>query len=205
MDDMVIGHTDGTLSYYKNMATSNLVVPQWSLTQIMLQSSAGDTIDVGYSSTPYIYDINKDGKPDLLIGNQSGRMACYQNNSTGAGPSLGFVSSTLGNVKADTTNTFSAYSSFWIGKMDVTGLEYLVTGNSQGRIVRYTGFQGGNVSTPYNLLTDHYNGIEAGRRSTITAGDIDGDGRTEMIIGNSLGGLYLYKQGPVVGLSEELA
>jgi len=205
MDDMVIGHTDGTLTFYKNMATSNLVVPQWTLNQFMLKSSAGDTIDVGYSSTPYIYDINKDGKPDLLIGNQSGRLAYFQNNSTGAGPSLSFVTATLGNVKADTNNTFSGYSSFWIGKMDVTGLEYLVSGNSLGHIVRYTGFQGGNVSTPYNLLTDHYNSIETGRRSTVTAGDIDGDGRTEMIIGNSLGGLYLYKQGPVVGVAEELA
>jgi hypothetical protein len=205
MDDMIIGHTDGTLTYYKNMATSNAVVPQWTLNQLMLKSNAGDTIDVGYSSTPYVYDINKDGKPDLLIGNQSGRMAYYQNSSTGAGLSLTFVTAQLGNVKADTTNTFSAFSSFWIGKMDVTNTEYLLSGNSEGHIVQYTGFQNGNVTTPYKLVTENYSGINAGRRSSITAGDIDKDGRTEMIIGNSLGGVYLYKQGPVVGVEEHLA
>ncbi len=202
LDDMVIGHTDGTLTYYKNIAPTNGVTPNWTLTQLMLKSSAGDTIDVGYSSTPYVYDMNKDGKPDLLIGNQSGRLAYYENNSTGGVPSLTFVTAQLGNVKADSTNTFSAYSNFWIGKMDVTNTEYLLTGNSVGHIVQYTGFQNGNVTTPYKLITENYSGIIAGRRSTITAGDIDNDGKTEMIIGNSLGGLYLYKQGPVVGIEE---
>jgi hypothetical protein len=89
--------------------------------------------------------------------------------------------------------------------MDVTNTEYLLTGNDQGRIVRYTGFQNGNVSTPYNILSDHYSDIQVGRRATITAGDIDKDGKTEFIIGNSLGGLYLYKQGPVVSVPEQLA
>jgi hypothetical protein len=204
-DDMLIGHTDGTITYYKNMASSQAAVPAWTLSQLMLTSAAGDTIDVGYSATPYIYDINRDGKPDLLIGNQSGRMAYYQNGSVSGTPSLTFVTAQLGDVKADTSNTFSGFSGFWIGKMDVTNTEYLLTGNDQGRIVRYTGFQNGNVSTPYNILSDHYSDIQVGRRATITAGDIDKDGKTEFIIGNSLGGLYLYKQGPVVSVPEQLA
>ncbi len=204
-DDMVIGHTDGTLSFYRNMAASAGAVPVWTLDQLMLKSMAGDTIDVGYSATPYVYDINADGKPDLLIGNQSGRLAYYENGSTGSGPSLTFRTAQLGNFKADSLNTFTGYSSIWIGKMDVTNTTYLLSGNDLGQIVRYTGFQNGNVSSAYNMISDKYSDIDAGARSTITGGDIDGDGRTEFIIGNSLGGLYLYKQGPVVGVPDTKA
>jgi hypothetical protein len=200
LDDMVIGHTDGTLSFYKNLASSNAVQPQWSLTQLMLTNSTGDTIDVGYNAVPYIYDIDLDGKKDLLIGNQSGRIVYYKSSGTGSAPTLTFVTNTLGNFKADTANVFTGYSSIWIGKMDVTNQDYLISGNDLGKLVRYTGFQGGNVSTPYQLLTDNYSGIDIGARSTITAGDIDKDGKMEFVIGNTEGGLFLYKQGPVVSV-----
>ena len=202
VDDMVIGHSDGTLSFYKNMANSNLLQPQWVLSQLMMKSLAGDTINVGYYASPYIYDIDSDGTPDLLIGNESGRLVYYKSTATGSGLALTKVTSTLGDVKANAENTFSGYSSFWIGKMDVTRKDFLITGNDLGNLVRYTGFQNGNVTSPYRLVDSAYSGIDVGSRSTITAGDIDGDGKIEMIIGNSLGGLFLYKQGPVLNVAD---
>lgn len=199
-DDMLIGHSDGTISYYKNTASSGVAQPQWTLAQLKLKNAVGDSIDVGFSASPYIYDINKDGKPDLLIGNQSGRIRYYQGAAAGGVPVLTYKTDTLGGVKANSNNTFSGFSSIWIGKMDVTGKDFLLTGNDLGNVVRYTGFQNGNVSTAYSRVSDTYSDIDAGTRSTVTAGDIDGDGRVEMIVGNSLGGLYLYKQGPVVSV-----
>jgi hypothetical protein len=200
-DDMVLGHTDGTLSFYKNMAASNSVTPQWTLNKLMLGSVAGDTIDVGYSAAPFIYDINKDGKPDLLIGDQSGSVTNYQNTSTG-GLSLTKKTSTLGGVKGDPNNNFSGFSSLYIGKMDNTNIDYLLSGNDIGTIVRYSGFQTGNVTTPYNLIDTAYSHIQNGARSTITVGDIDGDGKYEMILGNYHGGLNLYRQGPPVSVPD---
>jgi len=201
-DDMVIGHSDGTLSFYKNMASSNLVQPQWVLNQLMMKSQAGDTINAGYYASPYIYDIDSDGKPDLLIGNQSGFLVYYKNTSTGSGLSLTHITDTLGSFQSDTNHHYAGFSSIWIGKIDVTGKSYLLSGNDAGQIARYTGFQNGNVGSAYRIVDQNYDWINLGGRSTVTAGDIDNDGKTEMIIGNSLGGLFLFKEGPVLGVGE---
>ncbi|MEO6833005.1 MAG: T9SS type A sorting domain-containing protein [Chitinophagaceae bacterium] len=204
-DDLLLGHSDGTISFYKNMASSNAVQPQWVLNQKALKDATGAVINVGNYASPYVYDINKDGKPDLLIGMQSGYLVYYQNTSSGSGLSLTHITDRLGDVRVDYFNDFSAWSSIWIGKMDTTNQEYLLSGNDSGRIVRYTGFQNGNVSTAYQRLEANFSGINVGSRSTLAAGDIDGDGKMEFIIGNTLGGLYLYKQGPVVGVNETLS
>jgi hypothetical protein len=198
-DDMVLGHTDGTMSYYKNTATGGSVQPVWVLDQLKLKGVAGDTLDVGYYATPFIYDINKDSKADLLVGNQNGRIYYYRNSPT-SGPVLTLGSSYLGNVEVLPGNSFSGFSSLWIGKMDNTGAEFLVTGNGYGNISRYTGFQGGNVTGTYTIVDSFYNSLDVGMRSTPTVGDIDGDGKYEMIVGNRLGGLNLFKQGPPVGI-----
>jgi hypothetical protein len=204
-DDLVIGHTDGTLSFFKNTAGAGNVQPVWTLSQSMLKSAAGDTIDVGYYATPYIYDINKDNIPDLLIGSQTGWIAYYQNNPTPSGPKLTLGTNMLGSVEVVPGNTFGGYSSIWIGKMDSTGNEFLVSGNGDGILVRYSGFQTGNVTTPYTRVDSFYSQIDVGLRSTVTIGDIDGDGKYEMITGNRLGGLNLFKLGAPLGIPHQPA
>lgn len=204
-DDLVIGHTDGTLSFFKNTASSNSVQPVWVLSQPMLKGAAGDTLDVGYYATPYVYDINKDNMPDLLVGSQTGWIAYYQNSPTVAGPQLTLDTDKLGGVEVVPGNNFSGYSSIWIGKMDTTGNEYLVSGNGDGIIMRYSGFQTGNVTAPYTLVDSFYSKIDVGLRSTITIGDIDGDGKYEMITGNRLGGLNQFKMGPPMGIESHVA
>lgn len=195
-DDLVIGHTDGTMSFYKNTAASGTVQPLWGLAQSPLKDAAGATIDAGFYAAPFIYDINKDSKPDLLIGSQTGNIFYYSNNPTVMGPVLTFVSDTLGNVQVIPDNNITAFSSLWIGKIDSTGTEYLLSGNGYGNIVRYSGFQTGNVTAPYTLVDSFYQRIDVGMRSTLAFGDMDKDGKIEMVMGNQLGGLNMFRQGP---------
>ncbi len=199
-DDLLIGHTDGTISYFKNTASLPSQQPVWALEQPYLRDENGDTIDVGYYASPYIYDIDKDGKPDLLCGSQTGWITFYKNNPTPIGPVLSYQTDKLGGVEAVPANNISGFFSLWIGKIDSTGAEYLVTGNGAGNLVRFTGFQAGNVTTPYVRVDSFYDQVDVGQRSTLAVGDVDGDGKLEMIMGNRLGGIQLFKKRQLVGV-----
>ena len=197
-DDMVLGHADGTITFYKNQAASNAVQPVWVLSQTQLVDSTNTPITVHNFSSPFIYDINKDGKPDLLIGRQNGRITYYENVSTMPGQiMLKLASTKLGDVMAHAQNpadTFVSVSSLFIGKMDNTGNDYLLSGNDTGVITRYSGFQTGNVTTPYYVTDTEYSSIRVSGRSTVTVADFNGDGKYEMVVGNMFGGLQLYHQ-----------
>ncbi len=209
--DMIIGHSDGTLTYFTNTAASESVPPVWQLMQLKLTDNTGATINVGGNAAPFIYDIDKDGKKDLVIGDIYGYIQYYQNVTTTPGTiSLKLVNTELGKAKADPLHNYGVYSAPFIGKIDSTGTEYLLLGSSSGNIYRYTGFQTGDTTATYTLLDTNYAyidsthnlynhpgteyGIYGGLRSTLTVGDIAGDGGYEMLVGNIKGGLELYKQ-----------
>lgn len=199
-DDLVIGHADGTLSFYSNTAANNNVQPVWQLSQTILKDQNNVDIDAGNSAAPFIYDMDKDGKMDLLIGNQTGRIIFYKNSGTVGQPRLQHQTNQLGNVKVNGTNTTSAFSTPYIGRIDNEPKDYLVTGSYSGKLYKYTGFQSGNVSNPFQVLDSVYSLINAGMnnysgyRSAPAFADVDNDGKYEMVLGNGLGGVTLYKQ-----------
>ncbi len=208
--DMLIGHSDGTISYFKNIAASDTIEPIWQLMQLALTDMNGSVINVGGNAAPFIYDIDKDGKKDLIIGGIYGYIQYYQNVSTVPGTiSLKLINTKLGKAKADPTRSYGIYSAPFIGKTDSTGVDYLLLGSNSGNLYRYTGFQSGDTTATYTLLDANYDfidstynlynhsgtsyGLYGNLRSTVTVGDIAGDGGLEMITGNVRGGLELYK------------
>ncbi|WP_276133933.1 T9SS type A sorting domain-containing protein [Polluticoccus soli] len=194
-DDLVLGHTDGTLSYFKNQAASNTVQPVWNLVAPTLKDALGNDIVVTNYAAPVIYDMNKDGKKDLVIGNMTGYLTYYESASVGGNISLNFKTNKLGDAHAD-PNAINIYtmSAPYIGRMDNTGIDYLVMGSQDGKIFRFDGFQNGNVTTPYTMIDSNYSFVKAGTRTAPTFADLDGDNKYEMIVGNVLGGLSFYKQ-----------
>jgi hypothetical protein len=207
-DDLVVGHADGTISFYKNTAASAGVQPQWVLTTSVIKDVTNKNIDSNQYAAPLIYDIDKDGKKDLLIGGQSGWIFFYKGTGSAGQVALQYQTGKLGGIRADSWNFLSGYSAPFIGKTDSTGTEYFVVGSNSGRIARYTGFQTGNVTTPYQVVDTAYHDINlvlsgySGFRSVPAFGDIDGDGKYEMVLGNVLGGLYIFEQQDVTGVPE---
>ncbi len=210
--DLILGHTDGTLSYYKNMAASESVTPDWQLMELVLTDMNGDTINTGGSSAPAIYDLDKDGKPDLIIGNVYGTLEYYQNVSTTAGSiRLKLINTAVGNVRVDTNQFYGTYSTPFFGKVDTTGVDYLLVGSNSGNIYKFTGFQTGDTAATYTMVNaqfsyidsihNWYNNYYAGNASGVyqnirtapVVGDINGDGSYELLVGEEKGGVELYK------------
>ncbi|XZF15662.1 T9SS type A sorting domain-containing protein [Chitinophagaceae bacterium MMS25-I14] len=199
-DDMVVGHADGTMSFYNNTASSNSVQPVWQLTQLILKDISNYYIDAGNYAAPFIYDINKDGKPDLLIGYQAGYVYYYQNEGNANQLLLQMITNKLGNVRADVG--IGSYCVPFIGKMDNTGNDYFLVGGYGGSLYRYDGFQTGNTSGNYQRIDSVYSNIHLGPRAAPAIADIDGDGKYEMVLGNLLGGVHMLKQVNNVSVQE---
>ncbi|XZF13948.1 FG-GAP-like repeat-containing protein [Chitinophagaceae bacterium MMS25-I14] len=193
-DDLVVGHADGTVSFYHNSAASQSVQPVWGLTQLKMWTTPNnDTINVQSYAAPFIYDIDKDSYPDMIVGCFNGRIFYYRNTGGTTGTvQLTLASSSMGNIKADPATSLAGNSVPFIGKMDASQNDYLLLGSTSGILYRYDGFQNG--SGTFNLIDSGYAQIHIPAGFTAPAiADIDGDGRYEMILGNRLGGLLLYK------------
>lgn len=204
-DDLVLGQSDGTLTFFNNTATNASQPPQWPV-HAQLRDYNNALINTGNNAAPVIYDLNHDGKMDLIVGNQYGRLIYYENiGSTPGQLKLQLKNSQLGNIAVD-SNYLNAYAVPYIGKMDNTGVDYILCGSASGRLYRYDGFQSGNTAIPYPLIDTAYSFIDSAyanyigyseninQRSAPAIADIDGDGKYDMILGNVLGGLTIYKQ-----------
>jgi hypothetical protein len=204
-DDLIIGHTNGTLSYFKNTASANNVQPDWQLGKLTLTDQGGKTINVGGNAAPFVYDLDKDGKPDLLIGAYSGYIAYYRNMSAIPGQvNLKLVNQQIGNIKTD--KVYAGYSVPFVGKLDSSGVDYILVGSNSGRLYRYTGFQKGDTAGIYQIIDSNYSFIDSaylsitgranydGYRSAPAIADVDGNGKLELVVGNIYGGLILYEQ-----------
>jgi hypothetical protein len=195
-DDLVLGQADGTLTMYSNTAASNTVQPIWANPVIKIQDINSTIIDIGSAAAPVIYDIDLDGRPDLLVGTLVGYLVYYRNVTTIPGQlQLERVNGRLGQVKADPQVPYLGYCTPYIGKMDNTSIDYIVTGSATGSIYRFTGFQTGDTTITYPMTDSVYSWINGvGIRSAPAIADVDGNGMYEMVIGNQFGGLFLFRQ-----------
>jgi hypothetical protein len=190
------------------MAASATMQPQWQLTSAILKDNSNNNIDSSQYAAPLIYDIDKDGRKDLIIGGRKGQLAFYKNIGSTGQLSLQYQTSKLGDVHVDPWAFLSAYSVPFIGKIDNTGTEYLLVGSNSGRISRYIGFQNGNVTTPYQQIDTAYSSLNfnlgeySGFRSAPAIADLDGDGKYEMVLGNFLGGVKIFKQVLTVDIND---
>ncbi len=209
-DDMILGHTDGTMSYYTNIASSGSVQPIWQLAQTVLADFATAPINVGGKAAPFIYDVDHDGKPDLVIGSMYGDFQYYKNiNSVPGTIKLRLSKLQLGNITVDPLISFPNCSTPFIGKIDSTGTDYLMSGSNSGNIYKIGGIASGDTNATYTILDGNFSyidsqflyynhmgeiyGVYQNLRTSLTIGDIVGDGGSEMIVGNTRGGLDLYR------------
>jgi len=185
--DMLVGRGDGKLSYFKNNTCASCTAA------FSIVSASYFGIDVGNNSMPQIVDLDGDSLLDLVVGAKDGKVKFYKN--TGTKQAAVFSSTptndSLGNVSVRPQGFVDGYSSVYIYKDTVTKM--LVTGMA-GDVLLYDSIDG-NLNGSFHLadtvLTKYY-GNRYGPNLTVSGGDIDGDGITDMMIGIYTGGLQIY-------------
>ena len=187
-EDLMIGDKNGHLQYYRNTAGAGNTC-NFSLAEANYVDSAGVLIDVGQFATPQIIDVNRDGKKDLIIGNQTGKITYYENRGSTTSPAFTNISSNLGKVDVTINGFLTGYS--YPCLYDDGGSYKLVVGSENGHLYYYDNIDG-HLADTFNLVSSTYQNIWEGVRTAPTAADMNNDGYLDMLVGNYAGGLAFY-------------
>ncbi len=187
--DILVGEEQGRLFYAENTAGAGnpLTFGSW---QYDYQG-----IDVGISSTPQIVDLNRDGLPDLVIGERNGNINYFQNighqNNPQYNPDPTATPNTerLGRIDTRVPGFVSGYSAPVL--LDFADGYKLITGTEIGQIELYS-----NIETSiYEQLiadTEQFGSVNEGFQAHPAFADLNDDGFLEMFIGNLRGGLSAF-------------
>jgi len=181
--DMLVGMSDGRILHYENTATPGAPA------SFVLRSLNFQSIDVGTFAAPFLFDINGNGLPDLFIGNRTGRVHYYKNESIGASFNFSLQTEQFGNVLTALEGDPNGFATPVLFKRQ--GQTYLIAGSISGNFRLYSDVSDvANVT--FTLLDSTIVGTREGVRSSVALADLNQDGFLDAITGNLAGGLLYW-------------
>ena len=188
--DMLCGNEDGSL----------ILVPHQRIA-----TGSGDiethylNISTGGFSTPQLFDLDNDGRADLLIGNRRGLISYHRNIGTCGLTDFELITDTLGQVDVrDFSQSYFGHSVPCFFRDPILGT-VLFCGCESGHVRYYThidGNIGGAFTLSEHTLAETLNGqairLREGIRTGVAVGMLNGDNLPDMIIGNYAGGVSFF-------------
>jgi hypothetical protein len=213
--DILCGEFLDKISWYKNVGTRSN--PKFGKGRFMLDEN-GDTIRLHIEMiTPVAIDFDNDGKIDLLVGDEDGRVAFIKNTGKVKNKIPLFKSPVYLKQKADNLK-FGALATPFNVDWDGDGKDDIISGNSAGNICFIKNVDGG-ISPKWDapvLLKTHGKDIRimAGKNgsiqgpaeekwgyTTLSVADWDNDGKKDIIVNSIFGKIIWYKNnGDLVNL-----
>lgn len=184
--DMLAGDVNGDLFFFRNEGDSEASYPSMTISNY-------ESINVGGDAAPFIYDVNGDSLPDLIIGNMNGTLSYYWNYGTRSNPkfSADSVNTYFGGVNVTNPASTIGNSQPFIMR-DSTGNMLLFVGSDQGLVFEYLIDPAKLRTGTFTLLDTNFLNYNAGARVTMQANDLAGNGKLEYLAGNALGGLQMF-------------
>ncbi len=174
------GDFNGTLVYFENLGSSsgeaNFGLPQFKYKDI----------DVGQFSAPTLFDVNDDGKMDLIIGKVSGLLHYYENIGTTTVPEFAEPNKSWGKVSVGTT--LSGFSVPQLFRSDAFDGIQLIMGSEPGDLKWYEIDAEGLAIDSFKLSKHNFE-KQYGRLTSPALADLTGDGIPELIAGTRRGGI----------------
>jgi hypothetical protein len=195
-EDILIGTSNGKIHWLKNTAGAGS-----PCTFTFLANPFTFTTQSAVAAVQ-IFDIDKDGKPDLMIGGKNGQIAYYRNIGTGTTPSFTLVTNFFGNISVKGDQNLYGIDGYASPHFyDDAGTTRLLVGSVSGAIFHYT--VPSVLTNSCVLINTSANGINEGAQSTVWYEDINNDGKRDLFVGNAGGGLSFFSsKSPYVGMNE---
>ena len=183
--DLVLGDLDGNLHLFNNTSQGSLV--SFELQAAPIADNTGDAIDVGQSATPQIFDVDADGKNDLLVGCLNGSVVYYRNIGSLTSPMYAWQTDSLGLAVATSILGIQGKSVPCMYR-NSDGSTHLLLGTETGPMMHYAGIDN-NLQGVFELVSADFEHIREGARTAPASADLNNDGLNDLIIGNTGGGL----------------
>lgn len=188
--DMLLGDSSGRIYRFNNSAGAGNPLNLQIAPIPIITDIDGNDIDPGQYSTPQLFDLDRDGLIDLVMGERNGFIHYYKNVGSASVPSFEFVTSALGGVH--TVEGFSTTGFSIIQFFELNEQYYLITGTESGKIRLYGNIDD-NLTGEFTQITEMLFGYQNGIRSSVAIIDINNDGLLDMFTGNFSGGLHFFK------------
>jgi hypothetical protein len=189
--DLIVGDVNGKLYYFTKNGGSDT---SYVLTQPNYQG-----IDVGNFAAPQLVDVDRDGKLDLLVGEQSGNVNYYHNDGTTTNAVFTLTTPLFGNVIVTQSGFTTGCSVPEL--IDSAGHYQLLVGSERGFIYRYDVIDG-NLGGSFWLTDSLYISRYEGGRVATAVTDLNGDGLMDVVVGNMAGGVSLFYGDNTVSIEE---
>jgi hypothetical protein len=186
--DIFLGLENGTLVFYKNNSSSSSLI--FAPPVLNYTDNIGAVISVGQYAAPQIFDLDNDGKLDLIVGKKTGELMYYKNIGSLSTPQFELTNPMLGNIDVSTLTPDGYPTPHFFRVQDTT---YLLLGASDGFIRFYDAIDNAlSIGNSFNLRDADFLSLSKaiGGYSSCAVADLDGDNKLNLIVGQDLGGLF---------------
>lgn len=191
--DLLIGLKDGTIAHFDNTAG------QGNKASFSYKTDKFQGIGVGEYPSPCIYDLNGDGKNDLLLGTDTGTVQYWKS----SGSTFSLENEELGGVFVGIpqSSAFSqpGYATVSIADIDADDKPEMIVGDVLGKLHLYDNVNPTQktfkklYSPFYNELRNDTFNKDVGQNASVCFADINSDGYQDLFVGTIRGGVNYFE------------